>query len=87
MNQGKLDVFKQEMASVNANILGKWMGKDEFNSGDHCIYYSGQISLRRNVIALTVHKRVQNVLLVCNLENNRMTSVCFQGKPFNITLT
>ena len=58
----------------------------EFNSNDHYIYYSGQESLRRNGIAIIVNKRVQNVALGCNLKNDRMISVCFQGKPFNITV-
>ena len=72
MNQGKLDMVKQEMARVNINILGiselKWMGMDEFNSDDHYTYYSGQESLRRNGVALTVNKRVQNAALGCNLK-------------------
>ena len=89
MNQGKLEVIKQEMARVNTDILGiselKWTGMGEFNSDDHYIYYCGQESLRRNGLALTV-KRVQNAVLECNLQNNRMISVCFQGKPFNITV-
>ena len=78
------------MASVNINILGiskqKWTGKGEFNSVDHYIYYCGQESLRRNGVAIIVNKRVQNAVLGCNLKNNRMISVCFQGKPFNITV-
>ncbi len=90
MNQGKLEVVKQEMARVNVNILGisklKWTGMGEFNSDDHCIYYCGQESLRRNGVAITVNKRVQNAVLRCNLKNNRMISVHFQGKPFNITV-
>ena len=89
MNQGKLEV-KQEMARVNINILGiselKWTGMGEFNSDDHYIYYCGQESLRRNGVALTVNKRVQNAVIECNLKNDRMISVCFQGKPFNITV-
>ena len=72
------------------NILGiselKWTGMGEFNSDDHYIYQCGQESLRRNGVALTVNKRVQNVVLGCNLKNNRTISVCFQGKPFNITV-
>ena len=88
MNQGKLEVFKQEMASVNIDILGiselKWMGMGEFNSDDHYIYYCGQESLRRNGVALILNKRVQNAVLGCNLKNDRMISVCFQSKPFNI---
>ena len=88
MNQGKLEVIKQEMARVNVNILGiselKWTRMGEFNSDDHYIYYCGQESLSRNGLAITVNKRVQNAVLGCNLKNDRMTSVCFQGKPFNI---
>ena len=90
MNQGKLEVVKQEMARVNVNILGisklKWTGMGEFNSDDHYIYYCGQESLRRNVMAIMVNKRVRNAVLGCNLRNNRMISVHFQGKPFNITV-
>ena len=90
MNQGKLEVVKQEMAKVNINILGisklKWTGMAEFNLDDHYIYYCGQESLRRNGVAIIVNKRVQNAILGCNLKNNRMISVCFQGKPFNITV-
>ena len=89
MNQGKLVVVKQEMASVNVDILGiselKWTGMGEFNSYDHYIYYCGQESLRRNGVAIMVNKRVQNAVLGCNLKNDRMISICFQGKPFNIT--
>ena len=88
MNQGKLEVVKQEMARVNINILGisepKRTGMGEFNSDDHYIYYCGQESLRRNGIAIIVNKRVQNAVLGCNLKNNAMISVHFQGKPFNI---
>ena len=90
MNQGKLEVVKQEMARVNTNILGisklKWTRMGEFNSDDHYVYYCGQESLRRNGVAIIVNKRVQNAVLGCNLKNNRMISVCFQGKPFNITV-
>ena len=90
MNQGILEVVKQEMARVNIDILGisvlKWAGMGEFNSDDHCIYYCGQESLRRNGVAIIVNKRVQNAVLGCNLKNNRMISFCFQGKPFNITV-
>ena len=90
MNQGKLDIVKQEMARVNINILGiselNWTGMGEFNSDDHCIYYCGQESLRRNGVAIMVNKRVQNAALGCNLKNDRMISVHFQGKPFNITV-
>ena len=89
MNQGKLEVVKQEMARVNVDILGvselKWTGMGEFNSDDHYIYYCGQDSLRRNELAIMVNKRVRNAVLGCNLNNDRMISVCFQGKPFNIT--
>ena len=89
MNQGKLEVVKQEMARVNINILEiselKWTGMGEFNSDDHYIYYCGQESLRRNGVAIMVHKRVQNAVLGYNLKNDRMISICFQGKPFNIT--
>ena len=89
MNQGKLEVVRQEMARVNINILGiselkTAMG--EFNSDNHYIYYCGQESLRRNEVAIIVNKRVQNKVLGCNLKNDRMISVCFQGKPFNITV-
>ena len=90
MNQGKLEVVKQEMAKVNIDILGinepKWTKMSEFNSDDHCIYYCGQESCRRNGVAIMVKKRVQNVVLRCNLKNDRMISVRFQGKPFNITV-
>ena len=76
MNQGKLEVVKQEMARVNVDILGiselKCTGMGEFNSDDHYIYYSGQEFLRRNGVATIVNKRVQNAVLGCNLENNRM---------------
>ena len=91
MNQGKLEVVKQEMARVNVNILGiselKWTGMGEFNSDDHYIYYCGQESLRRNGVAIMVNKRVRNAVLRCNLKNDRMISVSFQGKPFNITVS
>ena len=90
MNQGKLEVVKQEMARVNVDILGisqlKWTGMGEFNSDGHYIYYYGQESLRRNGLAIMVNKRVQNAVLGCNLKNNRMISVRFQGEPFNITV-
>ena len=90
MNQGKLEVVKQEMARVNVNILGiselKWTGMGEFNSDDHYIYYHGQESLRRNGVAIMVNKRVQNVVLGCNLKNDRMISVHFQGNPLNVTV-
>ena len=88
MNQGKLEVVKQEMARLNVDILGiselKWTGIGEFNSDDHYSYYCGQESLRRNGVAIIVNKRVQNAVLGCNLKNERMISVHFQGKPFNI---
>ena len=88
MNQGKLEVVKQEMARVNVDILGiselKWTGMGEFNSDDHYIYYCGQESLRRNGVAMMDNKRVRNAVLGCNLKNDRMISVRFQGKPFNI---
>ena len=78
------------MARVNINILGisklKWMGVGEFNSDKHYIYPCGQESLRKNGVALIVNKRVQNAVLGCNLKNDRMISVHFQGKPFNITV-
>jgi len=79
MNQGKLEVVKQEMARVNINILGiselKWTGMGEFNSDDRYIYYYGQESLRRNGVAIIVNKRVRNTVLGCNLKNKRMISV------------
>ena len=90
MNQGKLEVVKQEMARVNIDILGiselKWTGMGEFNSDDHYMYYCGKESLRRNGVATMVNKRVQNAVLGCNLKDDRMISVCFQGKPFNNTV-
>ena len=90
MNQGKLKVVKQEMARVNVDILGiselKWTGMGEFKSDDPYIYYCGQESLRRNGGAIMVNKRVQSALLGCNLKNDRMIFVHFQGKPFNITV-
>ena len=85
MNQGKLEVVKQEMARVNVNILGpselKWTGMGEFNSDGHYIYYCAQEALRRNQVALIVNRRVINAVLECNLKNDRMISVHFQGKP------
>ena len=88
MYQGKLEVVKQEMASVKVDILGiselKWTGKGEFNSDDHYIYYCGQEFLRRDEVAIIVNKRVWNAILGFNLKNNRMISVHYQGKPFNI---
>ena len=90
MNQGKLEVVKQEMARVNIDILGirklKWTAMGEFNSDDHYIYYCGQESLRRNGAALIVSKRVQNEVFGCNLKNDRMISVHLQDKPFSITV-
>ena len=90
MNQDKLEVVKQEMARVNVDILGiselKWTGIGEFNSDDHCIYYCGQESLRKNGVAIIVNKGVQNAVLGCNLKIDRMISVHFQDKPFNITV-
>ena len=89
MNQGKLEVVKQEMARVNVDILGtselKWTGMGEFNSDDHYIYYCGHESLRRNGVAIMV-KRVHNAVLGYNLKNDIMISVHFQGKPLNITV-
>ena len=88
MNQGKLEVVKEEMARMNIDILGIskliWTGMGEFNSDDHYIYYCEQESLRRNGVAIMVNKRVWNAVLGCNLKNDRMTSVHFQGKPFSI---
>ena len=90
MNQGKLDVIKQEMTRVNIDFLAicelKWMGMGEFNSDDYYIYYGGQDSLRRNGVALRVNKRVQNAVLGYNFKNDRLISAHFQGKPFNITV-
>ena len=88
INQGKLEVVKQEMGRVNVNILGiselKWTRMGEFNSDDHYIYYCGQESLRRNGVAIVVNKRVRNAVLGCNLWNDRMISVRFQDKPYSI---
>ena len=90
MNQGKLEVVKQEIARVNVDILGiselKWTEMGEFNSDDHYIYCCRQESLRRNGVAIMVNKRVRNAVLGCNLKNDRMISFHFQGKPFNITV-
>ena len=90
MNQGKLELVKQEMSRMNIDILAiselKWTGMGEFNSDDHYIYYCGQESLRRNGIAIIVKKRILNAVLGCSLKNDRMISVCFQGKPFIITV-
>ena len=86
-NQRKLEVVKQDMARVNVDILGisklKWPGMGEFNSDDHYIYYCRQKSLRRNGVAIILNKRVWNAVLGCNLKNDRMISVHFQGKQFN----
>ena len=90
MNQGKLEVAKQEMARVNIDILGiselKWIVMGEFNSDYHYICYCGQESLRRNGVAIMVNKRVCIAVLGCNLKNDRMISVHFQGQSFNITV-
>ena len=90
MNQGKLEVIKQEMARMNVNILGiselRWAGMGEFNSDDHYIYHCGQEPFSRNGVALIVNIRVQNAVFGCNLKNDRMISVHFQGKPFSITV-
>jgi len=90
MNQGKLEVVKQEMVRVNIGILGiselKWTEMGEFNSDDHYIYNCGKESFRRNGVAIIVNKRVQNAVLGCNLKNDRMISVHYQSNPFNITV-
>ena len=90
MNQGKLEVVKQAMSSVNVTILGisklKWTGMGEFNSDDHYIYYCGLEYLRRNGVAIMVNKKAQNAVLGCSLKNDRMISVSLQGKPFNIAV-
>ena len=90
MNQGKSEVVKQEMARVNIDSLGtselKWTGMGKFNSDDHYIYFCGQQSFRRNGGVFIVNKRVQNAVLRCNLKNDRMMFVRFQGKPFSITV-
>ena len=84
----KLEVVKQETARVNIDILGisklNWTGMGEFNSDDQCIYYCGQESIRRNGVAIIVNKRVRNAVLRCSLKNDRMISVHFLGKSFNI---
>ena len=84
MNQGKLDMVKQELVRINSDILGihelKWTGMGGFNSDDHYIYYCGQKSHRRNGVALIINKRVQNTVVRCNFKNDRMISVHFQGK-------
>ena len=83
-------MVKQEMVRINIKILGineqKWMGLDKFNSDDHYVYYHGQESHKRNGVALIINKRVQNAVFGCNLKNDKMISVHFQGKPFNITV-
>ena len=85
MSQGKLEVVKQEMARVNVDFLGinelKWTGMGEFNSDDHYVYYCRQEFLRRNGVAIMANKRVRNAALGCNLKNDRMIFVHFQGKP------
>ena len=90
MNQHQLEVVKQEMARVNIDTLGirelKWIRMVEFNSDDNYIYYFGQKSLRKNGIALTFNKRVRSAVFGCNLKNDRMNSVRFQGKLFIIIL-
>ena len=90
MNQGKLEVVKQAMTRVDIDILGiselRWTGMGEFNSDEHYIYYCGQESLKRNGVAIIVNKSIQNAVLGCNRKNDRMISVHFQGKPFNITV-
>ena len=94
MNQGKLQEVKQEMARVKVDILGiselKWTGMGEFNSDDHHVYYCRQESRRRNGVEKwsreMVNKRVRNAVLGCNPQNDRMISVCFQGKPLNNTV-
>ena len=90
MNQGKLEVVKQEMARVNVNILGfsklRWTGMGKFNLDNHYIYYCGQDPLEKNGIAIIVKKRVQNAELEYNLKNDRMNFAHFQGKPFNILI-
>ena len=87
MNQGKLEVIKQEMDRVYTDILGiselKWTGMGEFNSDDHYIYYCEQESLRRNGVSIIVNKRIRKAVLGCNLKNDRMISLHFQGKSFN----
>ena len=88
MNQGKLEVIKQAMTRVDIDILGiselRWTGMGEFNSDDHYFYYCGQESLKRNGVAIIVNKSIQNAVLGCNLKNDRMISVHFQGKLLSI---
>ena len=90
MNQGKLEVVKQETARVNTDILGisklKWTVIGEFNSNDHYIYYCGQEPVRRNGVAITVNKRLQNAVLGCNFQKQQNDLCFFQGKPFKITV-
>ena len=90
MNQGKLDVVKQQMARVNVDILGvsklKWTGMGVLNADDHYIYHCGQESLRRKEVVIMVNKRVRNSVLGCSLKNDKMISFRLQGKPFNITV-
>ena len=90
VNQGKLEVVKQEMTRLNIHLLGiselRWTGMGKFNSDYHYIYYCGQEALRRNEIAIRINKRFWNAVFEFNLKNDRMISVCFQGKPFNITI-
>ena len=90
MNPGKLEVVKQEMAKVNTDILGisepKWKGMEEFNSNGLYIYYWGQESLRKNGVAFIVNKRAWNAVLVCDLKNDSLFLICYQGKPFKITV-
>ena len=89
MNQGKSEVVKQEMTRVNADIRISelnWTGMGEFNSEDHYIYYCGQESLRKTGVAIILNKRIRYAVLGCNLKNDRMISVCFKGKPLNITV-
>ena len=90
MNQGKLEMVKQEMARVNINSLRiselKWMGMHEFDPDDHYIYYCGQEFLRRNGVALRVNRKVWNAAFRCSLKSDRMISICFQGKLCNITV-
>ena len=87
----KIGSGQTEMTRVNINILEiselKWTRMVGFNSDDHYIYYCGQESLRRKGVALIVNKRVQNAVLGYNLKNERMVSICFQGKPFSVTVT
>ena len=86
MNQGKLEVVKQKMDILGISELN-WTGMCEFKSDDHCIYYCGQESLRRNGVAIMVNKMVRIAVHECSLKNDRMISVRFQGKPFNITVS